>query len=93
MQDPVDPVDNVPPSEPATPGGRREHTPGPPPGRIIGEVVEVRSRTAHHAEDHVFDATVGEQSHSELVIRIISGPHQDLQGRRVMIQPMRQGLA
>lgn len=86
MQDPIEPVDEVPYVEPVQPTARHKRVEGPPGHGVIGEVIEIRAQSHRHAEEHTFDATVGEHHDTEIVVKIISGPYNELKDRRVSIQ-------
>jgi hypothetical protein len=82
----VNPVDQVEASMPVE--GRGSMSPAGPgqPATVTGRVIAVHRRTLKHAESHGrLDASVGEQSHSELVIQIDEGDVGDLVGKRVAI--------
>lgn len=82
----VNPVDHV---ESSRPVEGRTSAPGAGPvhhhATVTGRVVAVHRRTPKHAEAHRLDASVGAQSHSELVIQIDEGEVGDLVGKRVAI--------
>lgn len=83
MGGPIDPIEGI--------DANRRRPEGPGPGnptyrRILhGEVVSVRRQTAQHSEGHLLDATVGEQNHDEVLIRVTSGDLSDLNGKHVII--------
>lgn len=83
--DTVDPIGQVPPSPGVTPGGRRPGAEGSHQGRLRGEVVAVHRRVGHHDRGHVLDASVGAQTHSEVVIRVDSEDLSALVGKQVSI--------
>ena len=81
----VNPIDHV---EAGRPIEGRSSASGPVPAHhatVTGRVVAVHRRTPKHAESHRLDATVGGQTHSELVIQIDEGEVGDLVGKRVAI--------
>jgi hypothetical protein len=56
-----------------------------PTTTIEGRIVAVHRRTPHHDGDHKLDVTVGGEEHTELVVRIPSGPYSHLEGRNVLL--------
>jgi hypothetical protein len=55
---------------------------------VVGEVVAIRRANVHHDGEHLLDATVGGAEHTELVVRVLSGPYDELDGQRVMLQAL-----
>lgn len=84
MDGPIEPIEGIEPHQ------RSEQARGPeqPTYRrtLHGEVVSVRKRTGHRSDGHRLDATVGEQQHDEIVVRITRGDIDDVAGQRVVIQ-------
>lgn len=81
----VNPIDHL---EPARPIEGHGAVPGAAPVRhatVRGRVVAVHRRTPQHAESHRLDASVGAQTHSEVIIQIDEGDVGDLVGKRVAI--------
>jgi hypothetical protein len=81
----VNPVDHVEASPPIEGQGQTSPAGPVPHATVTGRVVAVHRRTPQHAESHRLDASVGAQSHSELVIEIDKGDVADLVGKRVAI--------
>lgn len=81
----IDPVDHVEASHPIA-GRGAERPPRPAHrGSVTGTIVSVHRKTAHHAEDHTLDTSVGSHAQSEVVIQVDEGDVEDLVGRRVVI--------
>lgn len=82
----VDPIDQVEASRPIEGRSSARSVPPISHATVSGRVVAVRRRTPKHAESHRrLDASVGAQSHSEIVIQIDEGEVGDLVGKRVAI--------
>ena len=85
MDEYVDPIQGVPAKQPVS--GHAES--GEPPARarhvVFGKVTAIHRRNVHHEPGHILDATVGGDEHTELVIRVESGPFEELDGKRVAI--------
>lgn len=83
----VDPIGELPPIQPVSPGGQRESREQQHVGRVTGEVIAVHRRTAGHREgNHVLDTTVGAVEHSEVVVQVNRDDLDGLVGKRVSIQ-------
>jgi hypothetical protein len=82
----VNPVDHVESARPIE-GRGAASAPGPVHhATVSGRVIAIHRRTSKHAEKHRrLDASVGAQTHSELVIQIDEGDVGDLVGKRVAI--------
>lgn len=91
MAEPIEPVDGVQPAEPVRAHGTGGYMPGGRPPRVIGEVIAVHRKSGHHEGGHLLDVNVGGEEHTELVVRVLSGPYDDLEGRRVVIQAAPEG--
>ena len=85
MAEIVEPVGETRPADPVGP-----HTHGGAHGEphrkgIVGEVVAVHLRDARHEGGHRLDISIGAEEHTEVVVRVVSGSCQDLQGKRVVL--------
>lgn len=84
MDGPIDPIEGIEPHPRSEPGRGPEQ---PTYRRTLhGEVIAVRKRTVHRPDGHRLDATVGEQEHDEIVVRITRGDIDDVSGKQVVIQ-------
>ena len=85
MSGPINPIDEVGPNR--QPGDRAGVAAGEVSFRKQehGEVISVRRRSGHHEEGHVLDATVGESTHDEIVIRVTRGSVDGIAGKRVIV--------
>ena len=85
VDDFVDPIDAVRPSNPIEDaGGSRAVTPQRHQ-TVSGRVVAVHKRSGHKEGHHVLDTSVGASTFSEVVVRIDSGDIGDLVGKQVVI--------
>ena len=85
MAEIVEPVGGA---RPADPVGSHAHggAHGEPHRKgIVGDVVAVHLRNAHHEGSHRLDISVGAEEHTEVVVRVVAGSCQDLQGKRVVL--------
>jgi hypothetical protein len=84
MDGPIDPIEGIEPYR----GSEEARGPEQPTYRrtLRGEVIAVRKRTGHRPDGHLLDATVGEQQHDEIVVRITRGDVDDVSGKHVVIQ-------
>lgn len=85
MNEYVDPIRGSAPKQPVD--GHSEETDRPERGRhvVIGRVTAIHRRNVHHETGHILDTTVGGDNHTELVIRVESGPYVEMDGKRVTI--------
>lgn len=82
----VNPVDPLASSQPIESHGEAAGARPAQHATVTGRVVAFHRRTPQHAESHRrLDASVGAQTHSELVIQIDQGDVGDLVGKRVAI--------
>lgn len=81
----VDPVRGIPPKQPVD--GHSESEERPPRARhvVVGTVTAIHRKNVHHETGRILDTTVGGDEHTEVVVRIESGPYEDLDGKRVAI--------
>jgi len=86
MGEPIDPVSGVPKKV-----TMRTSAGGGSPGvertrqHVVGQVVAIHEKATHRDGEHVLDATVGAEGHTEIVVRILSGPYRSLDGKRVVL--------
>jgi len=85
MNEYVDPIQGVPAKPPVD--GHSETGSAPQRARhvVLGKVTAIHRRNVHHETGHILDTTVGGDNHTELVIRVESGPFDELDGKRVAI--------
>ena len=84
MSEPIDPIDEVAPTSGVSPhggAGAPRATHGKP---VVGHVVAVQ-RGAHRDGAHRLDVSVGAEEYAEIIVRVESGPCQDLEDKRVVI--------
>jgi len=85
MGGPINPIDEVGPNRHPDDHGGRITGEASFRKQIHGEVVSVRRGNSHHEGGHVLDATVGERTHDEIIIRVTRGKVDDISGKRVVI--------
>ncbi len=85
MSEYVDPIDGVPAKQPVAAHSEQAEAPQRARHVVIGKVTAIHRRNVHHESGHILDTTVGGDEHTELVIRIESGPYDELDGKRVAI--------
>jgi len=81
----VDPVRGIPPKQAVDGHSESEERPTRPRAVVVGTVTSIHRKNVHHESGHILDTTVGGEEHTEIVVRIESGPFEDLDGRRVTI--------
>ncbi len=85
MSEYVDPVHGVPAKQPVDTHSETGEVPPRARHVVIGTVTAIHRRNVHHETGHILDATVGGDEHTEIVIRVESGPFDELDGRRVAV--------
>lgn len=85
MDEYIDPVSNSRPLPEVRPHESTGPRIGPPHGPVVGEVVAVHARSGHHEGRHRLDVSVGADTYTELVVRVLSGACQHLEGKRVAL--------
>jgi hypothetical protein len=81
----VEPIGELPPTPPVSPGGHRDSAPLSHEGRITGEITAVHRRAGHTEPGHILDTSVGAQAHTEIVVQTDRENLDDLIGKRVVI--------
>jgi hypothetical protein len=85
MEEYVDPIRGVPPKSPVDGHSEQGFQPERARATVFGHVVVVHRRNVHRDEGHILDTTVGGEDHTELIVRVESGPYMELDGKRVAI--------
>jgi hypothetical protein len=85
MGEPIDPIRGIPPKQPVD--GHSEESDRPTRTRhvVTGTVTAIHRKNVHHETGHILDATVGGEEHTEIIVRVESGPYDELDGKRVTI--------
>ena len=83
--DSIDPLDGLSPSRRIEGHGRADQHHPQHRQTLKGTVVAVHRKAGHHEGDHVLDTSVGAQAYNEVVVRVIEGNLNDLNGKAVML--------
>ena len=86
MDETVEPIGETAASSPLSPHGKADVLPAARGKPVVGHVVAVHRQTRHHDDtEHRLDVSVGGGEHTEVVVRVESGPCNDLEGKRVIV--------
>lgn len=85
MDDTVEPVGGVSPTEPVSHHGGTGGSLGGQRKGVRGQVVAIHRRNAHHDGEHRLDVSIGAEEHTEVVVRVESDDCAHLDGKRVIV--------